>query len=240
MSSLRVVEVKDRHVSHLLPKSHRDAPLGRQGNGYYTFNSDSISYFLWHCEVILMTYFVFLRPFWKDYCYQTGYLMGGREMREGSKTGPCPFTVSGGQWFNVRLEIRGQIVTVIMNNFPAGTFKSHYPANNKGSGVLVTGGCRKSIRFRNLGVSSLSSLPFVAKNCQSARVAGDGYKLLAYSGEQDVTHPGICRALYPKVVEGNSYVISVNIYTQESLLSGKYGVIFNVKNADNFEFVYFR
>ena len=63
---------------------------------------------------------------------------------------------------------------------------------------------------------------------------------MAYSGEEDASHPGICRALYPKVVEGNSYVINVRIHAQGSLVGAKYGVIFNVKNADNFEFVYLR
>ena len=187
-----------------------------------------------------MKYFGFFRPYWKDHCYQTGYLMGGRQMREAYKTGPCSCTVKGGKWFNVRLEIRGTIVTVIMNDIPTTTFKSHYPASNKGSGILVTGGCRKSIRFRSLTMSTLPQLPFVSKNCQNARVAGDVYKLMAYSGIEDSTHPGICRALFPKIIVGNSYVISVKIHTHGSLLGGKYGVIFNVKNPDSFEFVYFR
>ena len=89
-------------------------------------------------------------------------------------------------------------------------------------------------------MSSLPQLPFVSKHCQNARAAGDVYKLMAYSGEEDASHPGICRALYPKVVEGNSYVINVHIHAQGSLVGAKYGVIFNVKNADNFEFVYLR
>lgn len=180
------------------------------------------------------------RPYWKDHCYQTGYIMGGRQKREGSKTGPCSCTVKGGKWFNVRLEIHGNIVSVFMNDLPAATFKSHYPTNNKGSGILVTGGCRKSIRFRDFSVSSLPLLPFTSKNCQSARDAGEYYRVMAYPGVEDTTQPGVCRAVYPKVVKGNSYVIGVSFYTQGSLLGGKYGVMFNVKNADSFEFVYFR
>ena len=166
--------------------------------------------------------------------------MGGIQKREGSKTGPCSCTVTGGKWFNVRLEIRRNIVSVFMNDLPAAIFKSHYPTNNKGSGILVTGGCRKSIRFRAFSVSSLPLLPFTSKNCQSARDAGDYYKLMAYPGIEDTTQPGVCRALYPKAVSGDTYTISVSFYTQGSLLGRKYGVMFNVKNADSFEFVYFR
>ena len=166
--------------------------------------------------------------------------MGGIQKREGSKTGPCSCTVTGGKWFNVRLEIRNNIVSVFMNDLPAATFKSHYPTNNKGSGILVTGGCRKSIRFRNFSVSSLPLLPFTSKNCRSARDTGEYYKLMAYPGIEDTSQPGVCRALYPKAVSGDTFTISVSFYTQGSLLGGKYGVIFNVKNADSFEFVYFR
>ena len=131
---------------------------------------------------------------------------------------------------------------VFMDNIPATVFKSHFPASSKGSGVMITGGCRTSIRFRNFTLSSLPPLPFETKNCQSARLGGGGdyYKLMTYSGLKDFTQPGICRAFYPKVIAGNSYVIRVKFYTKGSLLGGKYGVIFNVKNADNFEFVYFR
>lgn len=167
-------------------------------------------------------------------------MMGGIQKREGSKTGPCSCTVTGGKWFSVRLEIRSNIVSVFMNDLPAATFKSHYPTSNKGSGILVTGGCRKSIRFRDFSVSSLPLLPFTSKNCQSARDAGEYYKLMAYPGIEDTTQPGVCRALYPKVVNGDTYAISVSFYTQGSLLGGKYGVMFNIKNADSFEFVYFR
>ena len=166
--------------------------------------------------------------------------MGGVQRREGSQTGPCSRTVAGGKWFNVRLEIRRNVISVFMNDMLAATFKSHYPSKNKGSGVLVTGGCRKSIRFRNFTVSSLPLLPFASKNCQSARYAGEYYKLMAYPGIEDTMQPGVCRALYPKVVQGESYIISVKFYTQGSLLGGKYGVMFNVKNVDSFEFVYFR
>ncbi|XP_022805350.1 hemicentin-1-like [Stylophora pistillata] len=184
--------------------------------------------------------FIYFRPYWKDHCYQTGYIMGGRQKREGAKTGPCSCTVTGGKWFNVRLEIRGNIVSVFMNGVAAATFKSHYPSTNKGSGVLVTGGCRKSIRFRNFTVKSLPLLPFTSKNCQSARDTGSYFTLIAYTGIEDTTQPGVCRAVYPKSVLGTSYVISVSFYVQGSLLGGKYGVMFNAKNADSFEFVYFR
>ena len=161
-------------------------------------------------------------------------------MREGYKTGHCSCTVRSGRWFHVRLEIRGNRVNVIMNNKPAAMFKSHYHANSKGSGILVTGGSRKSIRFRNFVVTSFPELPFVSKNCQSARAAGNSYKVMAFSGEEDDSDQGICRVLYSKVVQDGSYVINVNIYVQGNVLGGKYGIIFNVKNADTFEFVYFR
>ena len=180
------------------------------------------------------------RPYWKDHCYQTGYMMGGRQRREGAKTGPCSCTVAGGKWFNVCLEIRSNIVSVFMNGLAAATFKSHFPSTNKGTGVLVTGGCRKSIRFRNFTVKSLPLLPFTSKNCQGARDSGSYFTLMAYPGIEDTTQPGVCRAVYPKNVLGTSYVISVSFYVQGSLLGGKYGVMFNVKNADSFEFVYFR
>lgn len=165
-------------------------------------------------------------------------------MREGSKTGPCSCAVKGGKWFNVRLEIRGNIVTVIMNDIPTTTFKSHYSAINKGSGVLVTGGRRMAIRFKNLFTWRLPQLPFVSKHCQSTRVAevlgGDVFTLMAHSGVEDPEHSVICRALFPKVIVADSYVVSVKIQAKGSLMGGKYGIIFNVKNADNFDFVSFR
>ena len=164
----------------------------------------------------------------------------GRQMREGSKTGHCSCAIKGGKWFNVRLEIRGYKVYVITNNKPVATFKAHYHANDKGSGILVTGGFQNTIRFRNLVVTPLPELPFASKNCQNARVSGKVYKLMAYNSEGDDTDNGICRALYPKVIEGNSYIISVNINTQGNVLGGKYGVLFNAKNSETFEFVYFR
>ena len=172
----------------------------------------------------------------------TGRTTGGRHMREGSRTGPCSCTLRGEQWFNVRLEIRGNAVIVFMDNIPAASFKSHFPASSRGSGVLVTGRCRASIRFRNFNLSPLPSLFFDTKNCQSARLSdnGDYYKLMAYGSLRDSPQPGICRALFPEVIAGNSYVIRVKFYSGGSLLGGKYGIIFNVKNSNSFEFVYFR
>ena len=165
-------------------------------------------------------------------------------MREGSKTGPCSCAVKGGKWFNVRLEIRGNMVTVIMNDIPTTTFKSHYSAINEGSGVLVTGGRRMAIRFKNLFTWRLSQLPFVSKHCQSTRVSevlgGDVFTLTAYSGVEDPEHSVICRALFPKVIVADSYVVSVKIQAKGSLMGGNYGIIFNVKNADSFDFVSFR
>lgn len=161
-------------------------------------------------------------------------------MREASTTGHCPCTLKSGKWFNVRLEIRAHEVTVMMNNKHTATFKSYYQLSEDwtpGSGLLVTGGCRKSMRFSHFAVSSLPKLPFVHVNCRSARVAGIVFKLTAYSGNDK----GMCRALYPKVAAAASnYTLSVNIRSMGSILGGKYGVIFNAKNPDTFEFVYFR
>ena len=185
----------------------------------------------------------FCRPLWKDHCYQTGYLLGSREMREASTRGYCSRVIKSGKWFNVRLEIRGYKVYVMINNKHTTTFKSHYQSSadlTPEIGLLVTGGCQKSMRFKNLVVSSLPELPFVYKNCQGARVTSNVFKLMSHSSNEHDEYQGICRALFPEVPVRKNYVLSVNIRSLGSIMGEKYGVIFNAKSADSFEFVCIR
>lgn len=159
-------------------------------------------------------------------------------MREASTTGHCSCTLQSGKWFNMRLEIRAHEVNAMVNNKHTATFKSYYQLTEDwipGSGLLVTGVCRKSMCFRHFEVSSLPKLPFVHVNCRSTRVVGIVFKLTAYSGDDD----GKRRAFFPEVATAASnYNLSVNHHSMGSTLGGKYGVIFHAKNPDTFEFVY--
>ncbi|XP_068732418.1 uncharacterized protein [Montipora capricornis] len=209
------------------------------------WSGDRISYvgILFNARDINNADFIYFRPLWKDHCYQTGYLLGSREMREASTRGHCSRVIKSGKWFNVRLEIRGYKVYVMLNNKHTTTFKSHYQSSadlTPGIGLLVTGGCQKSMRFKNFVVSSLPELPFVYKNCQGARVTANVFKLMSHNSNEHDEYQGICRALFPEVPVGKNYVLSVNIHGLGSIMGEKYGVIFNAKSADSFEFVCIR
>mgnify|MGYP001793643268 CR=1 FL=1 len=137
--------------------------------------------------------------------------------------------------------VRGTSATIYLNGEPVRkTFLAHSPAKGRG-GVIVANGYKNIIHFRNYRLRAIPALPFVEKSCLAARKVGSYYVLNANHGKWPAN--GFCRALLPAIVKSDNYEVSAQLYNQigwKGVNSGHLGLMYNVIDNRNFDFVYFR
>lgn len=183
--------------------------------------------------------FLFFRPHWRDVCFQTGYLINGifHQSNDSYLQSDCSSIPRGGHWFELTVEVRQNSAIVFVDGTHLTSFRTHHPLKAAG-GIAVASGCRRITRFKNFEIKDLAPLPFNTSGCTSARTVGGFFTLVAGN---DIIRDFLCRAFFPTSVDESTYILTVSLYsqTEPQAVNIRYGVIFNVHNGRNFEFVYF-
>ena len=183
----------------------------------------------------------FFRPNSTGGCFQTGYVLKGSLKWDDSISSNCPKgPLKGGVWFTVKVVVRGSSATIYLDGEPVRTLKPHFPAKGRG-GVIVANGYKNIICYRNFGLSSISILPFIAESCLATRKVGSFYVLNANHGKWPAN--SFCRALLLTIVKSENYEMSAQLYNQigwKGVNSGHCGLMYNVLDNNNFDFVSFR
>ena len=118
----------------------------------------------------------------------------------------------------------------------------HYPGKGQG-GVLVANGYKNIAYFRNF---SLTPHPedYQVTSCvvASSGPTGNYFVLDANHGRWPAN--GFCSALNEEdTFNGNKYVISAQLFNKigwNGVNSGHLGLLYNAKDENNYDFVYFR
>ena len=107
--------------------------------------------------------------------------------------------------------------------------------------MIVANGYQNIIHFRNYRLKAIPALPFVEESCLATRKVGSYYVLDANHGKWPAN--GFCRAIFPTKVSGSRYTVFVKLYNAygwSGKNSGHLGLMYNVMDNRNFDFVYFR
>ena len=196
--------------------------------------------FFWILLTFITTVFSF-RPNSTGGCFQTGYVLKGSLKWDGSISSNCPKgPPKGGVWFTVKVVVRGSSATIYLDGEPVRSLKSRFPAKGRG-GVIVANGYQNIIYYRNFRLSTISILPFIEESCLATRKVGNIYVLNANHGKWPAN--GFCRALVLNIVKSDNYEVSAELYNQigwKGVNSGHRGLMYNVLDNNNFDFVSFR
>ena len=136
--------------------------------------------------------------------------------------------------------VRRFLATIYLDGDRVRSFKAHFPAKGRG-GVIVANGYQTIIYFRNYRLSTIPVLPFIEESCLAAKKVRSYYILKANHGKWPES--GFCRALLPTIVMSDNYQVSAQLYNQigwKGVNSGHLGLMYNVIDSNNFDFVYFR
>ena len=197
----------------------------------------SISFLL----TFITTVFFSFRPNSTGGCFQTGYVLKGSLEWDGGISLICTNgPPKGGVWFTVKVIVRGSLATVYLDGEPVRSLKAHFPAKGRG-GVIVANGYQNIIHFRKYRLRTIPALPFIVESCLAASKGGSYYFLNA----NHINWPsnGFCRALLPTIVTSENYEMSAQLFNQidwKGVNSGHRGLMFNILDNNNFDFVSFR
>lgn len=160
----------------------------------------------------------------------------------GSQTGFCPYgSPRKERWIHTTVEVRDSDVTVFLDGVHVTTIKGHLTPRASG-GIVVANQQGNVARFKDFTISNLQSLPFETRSCASLQENSEYYSLINRNG---VLSRGFCRTLLKdSPTEGNSsYQISVDLFSEVDW-SGDgvayLGIIFNARDINNADFIYFR
>ena len=120
------------------------------------------------------------------------------------------------------------------------SLKAHFPAEGRG-GVIVANGYQDIVYFRNYRLRTIPALPFIGESCLATKKVGGYYVLNANHGKWPAN--GFCRAMLLTILKSDNYEISAQLYNQigwKGINSGNLGLMYNVLDNNNFDFVYFR
>ena len=174
-------------------------------------------------------------------CFQTGYVLKESLKWDGSISSNCPKgPPKGGVWFTVKVVVRGSSATIYLDGKPVRSFKAHFPAKGRG-GVIVANGFQNIIYFRKYHFRTIPTLPFIGESCLASSNVGSYYFLIANLG--NIPSNGFCRAFLPTIVKSENYEVSAQLYNQitwKGVSSGHRGLMYNVLDNNNFDFVSFR
>ena len=120
-----------------------------------------------------------------------------------------------------------------------GSFKAQCAAIGRG-GVIVASGYQNIIHFRNYRLRAIPALPFREESCLATRKGVSYYVLDANHGKWPAN--GFCRAIFPTKLSGSRYTVFVklsNANVRRGKISGHLGLMYNVMDKRNFDFVHF-
>ena len=159
---------------------------------------------------------------------------------DGGISSNCPKgPPKGGVWFTVKVVVRGSSATIYLDGKPVRYLKVHFPAKGRG-GVIVANGYQNIIHFRNYRLRAIPALPFREESCLATRKGVSYYVLDANHGKWPAN--GFCRAIFPTKLSGSRYTVFVklsNANVRRGKISGHLGLMYNVMDKRNFDFVHF-
>ena len=183
----------------------------------------------------------FLRPHWTGGCFQTGYVLKGSLKWDGGISSNCPKgPPRGGVWFSVKVVVRRSSASIYLDGEHVQSFKTHFAAKGHG-GVIVSNGYKSIIHFRYYHLKTTLALPFIDESCLATRKVDTYYVLHGNHGKWPAN--GFCRALFPAILKSDNYEVSGDLYNEigwKGVNSGHLGLMYNVIDSNNFDFVYFR
>ena len=187
--------------------------------------------------------FIF-RPHSSSSCFQTGYTVNGVPTFKNAISAACPGqnAPKGGQWFDARVEVNNKKAKIYLAGKLVREFTAHYPAKGQG-GVLVANGYKNIAQFRNFDVTHYSG-DYLVTSCvvASSGDTGSYFQLDANHGKWPAS--GFCSAVNDKdTLNSNKYAVSAQLFNKighAGINSGHLGLLFNAKDGNNYDFVYFR
>ncbi|XP_057313977.1 uncharacterized protein LOC130655260 [Hydractinia symbiolongicarpus] len=186
--------------------------------------------------------FVYLRIHRPETCFRSGFLQNGKVIWTGGKSGTCPEgPPPGRKWFKMQIFVHESAAVLYLNGIKTTNLTPHFPTLGRG-GVVVATGHRNIIQFKHYDITTINKSNFKFFSCKSYNRIGDDY-YLAEGEKGEWPTAGFCRALSKTALKRDNYAISVSLYNQ-ALHSrndhGLMGVMYNVLNEYNYDFVYFR
>ena len=136
--------------------------------------------------------------------------------------------------------VRGSSTTIYLDGKPVRSLKAHFPSKGRG-GVIVANGYQNIVYFRNYRLRTIPALPFIGESCLAASKGGSSYFLNANHGNWPSN--GFCRAFLLTIVTSDNYEMSAELFNQigwTGVNSGHRGLMYNVVDKNNFDFVSFR
>lgn len=186
--------------------------------------------------------FVYISIHQAEKCYQSGFLQKGRVIWSNKQTGPCPEgPPSGREWFRLTLYVTEMEATLYINGVQVSNLVPHYSTIGRG-GLVIATGKHNMMQFKHYNISSTSTAVFKFMSCRSHSKVGDSYNIMV-AEEGKWPTAGFCRAISKITVNRQNYEVSVSLYNQGDSSSrdgGLLGVIYNVHNYYNYDFIYFR
>ena len=181
------------------------------------------------------------RPLSSGGCFQTGYVLKGSPNWDGGISSNCPKgPPREGVWFSVKLVVHRSSASIYLDGEHVQSFKTHFAAKGRG-GVIVANGYKSIIQFKNYRLKTTVALPFIEESCLGTGKVGTYYVLHANNGKWPAN--GFCRALLPAMLKSDNYEVSAELYNQigwKAVNNDHLGLMYNVIDSNNFDFVYFR
>ena len=175
-------------------------------------------------------------------CFQTGEIQRGRLNWYGSQVGSCPHgPPRNARWIHITLEVRKSEVSVFLEGVHVTSFRGHFPPKGAG-GVLLANRRGSVVRFKNFIINDIPSLPFETRSCATMQ---DNTKYYSMISQGDFWSQGFCRALLKNVnlEETSTYQVSVDLFSDLGWSGDRIaylGIIFNARDINNADFIYFR
>ena len=121
------------------------------------------------------------------------------------------------------------------------SFRGHFPPKGAG-GVLLANRHGSVVRFKNFIINDIPSLPFETRSCATMQ---DNTKYYSMISQGDFWSQGFCRALLKNVnlEETSTYQVSVDLFSDLGWSGDRIaylGIIFNARDINNADFIYFR
>ena len=185
---------------------------------------------------------LFFRPHNSGQCFQTGYVENGVPKFTNGISSSCPGQnpPTGGQWFDVRIEVNNNKAKIYLAGKFVREVTPHYPVKGEG-GVLVANGYKNIAYFRNFKISEID---YSVTSCVAASSGPSGSYFVLDADHGTWPSSGFCSALNNKdTLNENQYSISAELFNKigwNGVNSGHLGLLYNAKDEQNYDFVYFR
>ncbi|XP_028405452.1 uncharacterized protein LOC114528075 [Dendronephthya gigantea] len=187
--------------------------------------------------------FVYFRPHSSSGCFQTGFVVNGVPTFTAAISAACPGQgpPKGGQWFDVRVEVNNNKAKIFLEGKFVREVTPHYPAKGHG-GVLVGNGYANIVHFRNFDITQYDN-GYLVTSCVVASSGSTGSYFVLDANHGKWPGSGFCQAINSKIVQTNTYQVKAQLLNYNGwngVNSGHLGLIYNVQNSGNYDFVYFR